>query len=112
MKRKRPETNEADHAGREPGAAPPGRHVTVAYSGNAADVLRDVIRDHLSPHAVAAIAAYLGVPAATHRGGVPLHPVRTTDAEASRQIRWFADQLTELVGGPEARDRLAKEVGL
>jgi hypothetical protein len=29
-----------------------------------------------------------------------------------RQVRWFAEQLTELLGGPDQRDRLAKELGL
>ena len=40
-----------------------GRKVTVAYSGEAKEVLRDVIRDNLSPQAVAAIVAYLQPPA-------------------------------------------------
>jgi len=35
------------------------KHVMVAYSGEAKDVLRDVLKDNLSPEAVAVIAAYL-----------------------------------------------------
>ncbi len=75
------------------------RHETVAYSGDAAEVLRDVLRDTLSPHAVAAIAAYL-------------QPVRTMDAEVVRQVRWFADLLAKVVGGEEKLNRLCEEVGL
>jgi len=48
---------------------------------------------------VAAIAAFL-------------QPARTKDNAVNRQLRWFAEALTELVGGPEMQGRLAEEVGL
>ena len=57
------------------------------------------LREHLSPHAVAAIAAYL-------------QPVRTMDPDVVRQVRWFRELLTELVGGEDAMNRLCEEVGL
>jgi len=84
-------------------ATPPkanaARHETVAYSGDAVDVLQDVLRSHLSPHAVAAIVAYL-------------QPARTSNPDVDRQLRWLADRLTDLVGGPEQLDRLADELAL
>ena len=112
MKRKRPETYEAEHAGRKVRVTVPDRHETVAYSGNAAEVMRDVLRDNLSPHTVATIAAYLGVPAAIHRGGVPLQPVRTMDPAILRQVTWFRELLTTVVGGEDELNRLCDEVGL
>ena len=57
------------------------------------------LREHLSPHAVAAIAAYL-------------QPVRTMDPDIVRQVRWFRELLTDLVGGEDAMNRLCEEVGL
>jgi len=99
MKRKPTKTYEADHRGRKVRVTVPGRHESVAYSGDVAEVLRDVLRDSLSPHAVAAIAAYL-------------QPVRTMDTEVVRQVTWFAELLTEVVGGDEAMNRLCEEVGL
>ena len=57
------------------------------------------LREHLSPHALAAVAAYL-------------QPVRTMDPDVVRQVRWFQEVLTELVGGEDAMDRLCEEVGL
>jgi len=68
--------------------------------------------DAPSPHAVAAIAAYLGHPAAVYRGGVPLQPVRTMDAEVVRQVRWFADLLALVVSGEKELNGLCEEVGL
>jgi hypothetical protein len=98
MKRKTAKTYEADHRGRTVRVTVPERHESVAYSGDVGDVLRDVL-DSLSPHAVAAIAAYL-------------HPVRTMDQEVVRQLRWFAELLTEVVGGEEQLNRLCEEAGL
>ena len=76
-----------------------GRHEMVAYSGEQTAVLRDVLSDALSPQAVAAIVACL-------------QPAKTKDSAVNRQLRWFAERLTELVGGPEQQGRLAEEVGL
>ena len=89
-------------AGSDPADGPTptsGRHEMVAYSGEQAAVLRDVLSDALSPQAVAAIVAYL-------------QPAKTKDRAVNRQLRWFAERLTELVGGPEMQGRLAEEVGL
>ena len=96
------------------------KHVMVAYSGEAKDVLLDVLKDNLSPEAVAVIAAYLGVPAAVYRGGVPLQPGRCGDeqvdlsaceAQAGRQVQWFAEQLVEALGGDDAFSRVCDELG-
>ena len=76
-----------------------GRHEMVAYSGEQAAVLQDVLSDALSPQAVAAIVAYL-------------QPAQTKDKAVNHELAWFADRLTELVGGPEMQGRLAEEVGL
>ena len=61
--------------------------------------LFDALKDNLSPQAVAAIVAYL-------------QPARTSNAEVNRQLRWLAERLTDLVGGPEQLDRLTDELGL
>ena len=63
------------------------------------DLLTKALCENLSPHAVAAIAAYL-------------QPVRTMDPEVVRQVRWFAELLTEVVGGEDELNRLCEEVGL
>ena len=61
--------------------------------------LMDALRDNLSPQAVAAVVAYL-------------QPAKTDNAEVNRQLRWLAERLTELVGGPEQLARLTDELGL
>ena len=99
MKRQRPKTYEAEVAGRKVRVTVPERHDHAAYEGDAADVLKDVLRDTLSPQAVAAIVAYL-------------QPAKTKDKAVNRQLRWFADRLTELVGGAEQLGRLTDELGL
>jgi len=82
------------------GPAPTSRrHEMVAYSGEQTAVLKDVLSDALSPQAVAAIVAYL-------------QPAKTKDKAVNHELRWFAERLTELVGGPEMQGRLADEVGL
>ena len=86
-----------DYGGEGPGT----RHCSVAYSGDAAAVLRDVLKDNLSPRAVAAIAAYL-------RQGDPA----STDDRVNKEVWWFLDLLTDLVGGYDEQVRLAAEVGL
>ena len=88
------------------------KHVMVAYSGEAKEVLLDVLKDNLSPEAVAVIAAYLGVPAAVYRGGVPLQPARCGDERVDRQVQWFAEQLVEALGGDDAFNRVCDELGL
>ena len=61
--------------------------------------LFDALKDNLSPQAVAAVVAYL-------------QPARTSNPEVDRQLRWLADRLIDLVGGPDALDRLTDELGL
>jgi len=92
MKRKRPRTYEADAGDRKV-------RVTVPEDPKPEDVLADAIRDNLSPKAVATIVAFL-------------QPVQTNDPDVDEQVRWFAEQLVEALGGYEAQSRLAEEVGL
>lgn len=61
--------------------------------------LFDALQDNLSPQAVAAVVAYL-------------QPATTNNDAVNRQLRWFAERLTELVGGPEQLARLGDELGL
>ena len=78
----------------------PGHHEMVAYSGEARAVLCDVLRDNLSPQAVAVLVARLVAG-------------KTPEAEVDRELTWFTNVLVaEVLGGPEALDRLAKEAGL
>ena len=92
MERKRPRTYEADAGDRKV-------RVTVPEAPKPEDVLVDAVRDNLSPKAVATIAAYL-------------QPARTLDRDVVRQVGWFRELLIEVVGGDEAFNRLANEVGL
>ena len=80
------------------------RHETVAYSGDAADVLKDVLRSQLSPQALAVIAEHIAEQ--SEEGAVP------SDEVVKEQVWWFQDRLRELVGGDEAQVRLAAEVGV
>ena len=91
-KRKRPETYEVERGDRKV-------RVTVPEDPKPEDLLADALRENLSPHAVAAIAAYL-------------QPVRTMDPEVVRQVRWFGELLTKVVGGEDELNRLCEEVGL
>ena len=75
------------------------KHVMVAYSGEAKEVLLDVLKDNLSPEAVAVIAACL-------------QPARCGDEQVDRQVRWFAEQLVEALGGDDAFNRACDELGL
>ncbi len=63
-------------------------NVMVAYSGEMTDVLRDVLKDHLSPEAVAAIAAHLG-------------PAEGKRAKVAREGAWFRGLLIETLGVDE-----------
>ena len=95
MKRARTETGrvyDAEVCGKK-------HRVTVPQDPRPEDMLTDALRENLSPHAVAAIAAYL-------------QPVRTMDPEVVRQVRWFAELLTTVVGGEDELNRLCEEVGL
>ena len=95
MKRARTETGkvyDAEVCGKN-------RRVTVPEDPRPEDMLTDALRENLSPHAVAAIVAYL-------------QPVRTADPQVDRQMRWFAELLAKAVGGQDELNRLCEEVGL
>jgi len=87
----RPETYLADINGRKV-------RVTIPEGIDEGDICA-ALKDNLSPQAVATIA-------------VCLQPAKTNNPAVDREVRWFADQLVVLVGGPEAQNRLAEEVGL
>lgn len=74
----------------------------TAYDAGRADAkasLIDALRDNLSPEAVAAIASWL-------------QPARTNDENVDREVRWFAEQLAQALGGWDQQSRLAEELGL
>ncbi len=70
----------------------------VTYVGTAGEVVQDVLRDNLSPQAVAAIAAHL-MAAGTKSDAV------------NKEIRWLADLLVGMVGSDQY-NALCEEVGL
>ena len=88
--RKRPETYEATIGGRK---------VRVTVPENDEADLFAAMQEQMSPHAVAAIVAYL-------------QPARTNNSDVDRQVHWFAEQLVHLLGGHEQQNRLAEELGL
>jgi len=99
-----PMTREAWRAFLDTGEAAPtptsGRHEMVAYSGEGKKVLADVLRDNLSPQAVAVLVTRL-------LAG------KTPEAEVERELTHFTNFLiADVLGGAEALDRLAKEAGL
>lgn len=71
----------------------------LTYAGTASEILRDVLKDNLSPEAVAAVVSYL-------------QPVSTRSSAVNKEIEWFAEQLVELLGGHQQHSRLANELGL
>ena len=97
-RRKRPETYEAEVNGKKVRVTVPPRHETVAYSGDAKDVLSDILRDNLSPQAVAVIAGHLH--------GM----VNTKNKSVNREVAWFTEQLLDMVG--DDYNALCEEVGL
>jgi hypothetical protein len=86
----RPETYEVEVAGKK---------VRVTVPENDESDLFAAIREQISPEAVAAIASCL-------------QSNRTNNPDVDRQVRWFHDQLCELLGGYEQQSRLAEELGL
>ena len=71
----------------------------LTYTGAAGEVMRDVLKDNLSPEAVAAIVSYL-------------QPVSTKSGTVNKEIEWLSGQLVELLGGYDQQARLAEELGL
>lgn len=90
MERKRPKTY--------PITRSDGKVVRVTVPENDEGELFDAIREQLSPHAVAAIVAYL-------------QPARTNNPEVDRQVAWFAEQLMQMLG-VEQFNKLIEELGL
>jgi hypothetical protein len=75
-----------------------GRTIRVTVPGpDEGQDLFDAIRDHLSPGAVAAIAAHL-------------QAASTKDEQVNGEIRWLAEGLVKLLGTAEY-GRLLDEVG-
>jgi len=68
------------------------------------EAFEKVIRDNLSPEAVATIIAFLQ-PAAFYR------PANEEALQALRQVEWFSDTLTEMLGVDE-HNRLMEKLGL
>jgi hypothetical protein len=68
------------------------------------ETFEKVIRDNLSPEAVASIIAFLQ-PAAFHR------PANEEAMQALLQVEWFANTLTDMLG-VEEHNRLMDELGL
>ena len=92
-KRRKPKTYETTLNGKK-------TRVTVPENQRDEDTL-EALKDHLSPEAVAAIAAYLVA-----------RPTEAPNASVNKELNWFTDQLVELVGGDEAFNRLCEELGL
>ena len=61
--------------------------------------MQKCIRDALSPDAVALAASYLLT-------------ARCDDEDVNMEVRWFAEQLIELLGGDEAFSQTCKSIGL
>ena len=90
-KRKKIKTYEATMDGKKV-------RVTVPESASVESLI-DMVKEHLSPQAVAAIIAYL-------------QPARVKDKTVQREIEWFSEKLVEAVGGNAALNQLMDEVGL
>ena len=61
--------------------------------------MQEAIRDALSPDAVALAASYLLT-------------ARCDDEEVDLEVRWFAEQLIDLLGGDEVFSQTCKGIGL
>ena len=68
------------------------------YTGSPREVVQEVMRDNLSPQAVAAIAAHLH--------GI----VKTKNEKINDEVAWFTEQLLEMLG--DRYNALCEEIGL
>lgn len=77
-----------------------GRKVRVTVPENTSEkqALLDAVRDNLSPEAVVLIHAYLA-------------SASCKVATVNREVRWFADELINMVGVDEY-NRMLEEIGL
>jgi len=94
---KKVKTYEVEVEGRKAQVTVPETHDQVAYAGEASEVLRDVLRDSLSPEAVAIVAAC-----------VDSEVVK--DAKVAREVAWFRELLVKMVGSEEDIDRVCAEL--
>jgi len=102
MKKPKPKTYEATVGGRKVRVTVPEQD-EATYSGTAAEVLKDVLHDNLSPQAVAALANAVRVQANRIDG-------RGGSQDVCSQLKWFAEQALALVGNRYST--LCKEAGL
>ena len=78
-----------------------GNHVRVSVPEDmtATEELMEAVRNCLSPHAVAAMAACL-------------QTARTDDEGVNCQLAWFRKELVMALGGPDRQNELAEELGM
>jgi len=70
--------------------------------------MQNAIRDALSPEAVALATSELAWAAKPDR----LLLARCDDEDVDMEVRWFAKQLVELLGGQEVWSQVCKGIGL
>lgn len=75
-----------------------GKPIRVTVPEDDRPNLFEVIREHLSPQAVAGIAAHL-------------RAASTKEASVNREMMWFTEQLVSLLGASQY-NRLIEEIGL
>jgi len=100
----KPETYPVVLHGRKARVTVPERHDHVAYEGEPADILRDLMKDNMSPQAVAALAnaARLQLNATAPILG---------DTAWRVEVEWVANALIAALGGEEAYHRICREAG-
>ena len=94
-KRRKPKTYETTLDGKKVRVTVPEKEDT--------DVLAEALKDNLSPHAVAAIAAYLQA------------AIGTNDPDVDKEVNWFREKLVDILCGrkdEQAFNRLCEELGL
>jgi hypothetical protein len=94
MKRKRPKTYQADSGGKKVRVTVPPNE--TADTGKE---LRDLVQDCVSPEAAAVMAT------------APLEARPTGDDAVDRGVRWFAEQLAQLLGGWDHVNEVLAELG-
>jgi predicted metal-dependent hydrolase len=91
-KRKKIKTYEAKMDGKKV-------RVTVPESASV-ESMEDMLKENLSPHAVAAIAAYLRA------------AIGTNDPDVDKEVNWFQQKLEGLLANEQEFNALCKELGL
>ena len=98
----KPETYPVVLHGRKARVTVPERHDHVAYEGEPADILRDLMKDNMSPQAVAAVANAVQVQL---NGNAP------AEAEWRSQLAWLRDVLIDALGGQDGYRLACREAG-